>query len=70
MWMPGANGPLPNEWHWLRSPATHAGHNGVTPAGDARQPRVERDAVPRLEAFGLGADGDDVGDHLVAQHVG
>ena len=31
MWIPGANEPFPNEWHWLRSPASHAGQTGDTP---------------------------------------
>ncbi len=69
VWMPGARSPFANDQHWLRSPAAHAGQIGVDAARLAREPRVQHDAVPDLEPFGLRPERDHVGHHLVAHHV-
>ena len=66
----GLMAPSVKLWHRLRSPAAHAGHTAAHAARRAGQPRVEHDPLADIEPPRLGAERDDLADHLVAHDLG
>ena len=68
--MPGAIGPTPKFQHSEKSPTSHAGQTGVTPRGPHDSHGFSTTAVADLVPLGLGPERHDVGDDLVAEHLG
>ena len=68
-WMPGARAPSWKRQHRLKSPGLARRAQRVEAPHRARQPRVEHDPLPGLDA-GVGPRVLHGGDHLVAEHLG